>query len=364
MDTDVGPAYKANSGNVLIGTSGNAPHGELVAKDQVRTYCLPFILTPMSNQRKLLPLFSADALRFKLVLESFSNSLITPAKGTAVLNGYSISDVELIGYITELSPSAMANLDRMTNGMYNILAPTWSNFQTSMAANTTGVTSTIGIACSSLERVFVIHRPTAAAVDAGASLGHRITNNLNYWNLIINGEQFPNRYINVQTSADQGCAESLAELLISDHSLSNFDKVNTLQAAIYCNSSVSVATKSTTVYVNQSEAAFEVGLATASSVAGLKPWQAKTATGLETGLLSGATSTTVGSFVASLELESGVSAGKSDRLYSGVNTMSKVVQYRGVYGTGAIACTLDFFANYTVLLSLNMRGNGIWQMNV
>jgi hypothetical protein len=259
----------------------------------------------------------------------------------------------------------MQNLDRMTQGMYNILAPTWSNFQTSMAAGTSGVTANIGVACSSLERVFVIHRPTASAVAGGASLGNRITNNLNYWNLIINGEQFPNRYINVQTTNDQGCAEALAELLISDHSLSNFDKVNTLQTAVYSvDNAVVGSVADMPLFVNPSEAAFDIANVTASTVTGLKPWQAKVTTGLAPGLLSGAASSTIGSFVASLELESGVSAGKSDRLYSGINTMSKVVQYRGVYGVNAIESTIDFFCNYTVLLSLNMRGNGIWQMSV
>jgi hypothetical protein len=76
--------------------------------------------------------------------------------------------------------------------------------------------------------------------------------------------------------------------------------------------------------------------------------------------------TTIGSFLVSLELESGVSAGKSDRLYSGISTISSVVQYKGTYGPSAasvVAATLDFFSHFTVLLVLDMNRLGVWQIS-
>ena len=76
--------------------------------------------------------------------------------------------------------------------------------------------------------------------------------------------------------------------------------------------------------------------------------------------------TTVGSFILAIELETGCSAGRSDRLYSGISTISSVVQFKGTYaGTGTSQdATLDFFAQFTVLLTLNMRQTGVWSLTI
>lgn len=369
LDTDVGGAYKCNAGNILAGLNGSKPVGELVGGVNgavyVRTYCIPLILTPFANQKKLVPLFSADALRFKIVLDTVVNALITPVSGADLVTNYSVNDVELCGYITELSASAQQNMDRMTQGVYNLLTPTWSNFQSSMVASAgvQSVTATIGIACSSLERVFVIHRPTAAQIAGNATLGNRITNGLNSWSLLINGASYPDRLINVQTATDGACAEAFAELLISDHSLSDFSKSSGVQMATIGLAGTVAGVANMASYVNNTEAVFDNQLVVATNAAGVKPWGAAYTLGLP-GIITTVTDSSIGSFVASLELESGVSAGKSDRLYSGQMVIGKSVQYRGNYNANSIACSIDFFCQYSVLLTLNMRQQGIWQMSV
>ena len=73
----------------------------------------------------------------------------------------------------------------------------------------------------------------------------------------------------------------------------------------------------------------------------------------------------VGTFLCAIELESGVSDGKSSHIYSGVSTLASTVQYVGTY-SGAVNAdiTVDFFGNYTILMSLSMSGTGTWSVSV
>jgi len=122
--------------------------------------------------------------------------------------------------MTELSPGAQAQVDQMSGGMYNILASSYQNVGTTMSAGNTAVTANLGLSVSSLERVIVCHRPTSSLVFNAYSLGNRTKNFLSEYSILINGEQYPARPVLV---SDKG-AEALAEYLLSDHSLVNFDK--------------------------------------------------------------------------------------------------------------------------------------------
>lgn len=360
MDTDASNDWKANAGNVLVGTTAATCHGEsfLVPNGGVsRTYCLPFILNPFALQKKLVPLFSLDSLRWRITLESFANAVIQETVVDATTS-ISFSDVELITYFTELSPSAMAQLDSLTGGVYNLLCPSYSNTQTTMAAGTTVLNSVLGIAVSSLERILLVHRNSSAISDIDSqSLGARITNKLTTAQYFVNSESFPQRSIQLD---DMG-AEPLAEYLIADHALSDFSRSNGIQnfnvsKAQYAGYNIYSAGLYNTV--NRDLAAGGAFLPANNA------WNNETGQGTATGLTDADALTDVGSFILAIELETGCSAGRSDRLYSGISTISSVVQYKGTYGAGAVAATLDFFAQFTVLLTLNMRQTGVWSITI
>lgn len=360
MDTDASNDWKANAGNVLVGTTASTCHGESLqiadGGSVTRTYCLPFILNPFALQKKLVPLFSLDSLRFRLTLETLVNA-IQVASGA--VSAYALSDVELISYFTELSPSAMAQLDSLTGGVYNLLCPSYSNVQTTMAANTTNLTTVLGIAVSSLERIIVIHRPSAAAVAAGASLGARITNTIQTAQFFINSEAFPQRNVSV----DDMAAEPLAEFLISDHALSDFGRSNCIQN--FNVSSGSAAAFSYNVFDGSLYNKVNRDLANGGAILPVNnAWNNAVGTGLAVGMADADAVTTVGSFVLAIELETGCSAGRSDRLYSGISTISSVVQYKGTYTANSIAASIDFYAHFTVLLTLNMRQTGVWSITI
>ena len=337
MDGDSSPAYKAGVGNVLMGTYGAFQAGEQLGV-AARTYCVPFVLHPfgMSTPHRLQPLFSSAPVQFKITLESGSNALRSASAATITF-----SEVELVCVFTELSPGAQAQVDQMSGGVYNVLASSYQNVGTTMGADS-AVTANLGLSVSSLERIIVCHRPTGTInTPAAYSLGNRAKNGLQQYSIFINGEQYPARPVVVENKG----AEALAEYLLSDHSLVNFDKASSFNIAINGNSTIT-----------------SNGLdGNSVQLAPLEPYVAETPTGTSAGSLASASD--VGSFITAVELETGLSDGRSQRLYSGVSTISSTVNYRGVY-SGAAAAQIDFFAQFTILLSLNSRGTNVWSVSV
>ena len=337
MDGDSSPAYKAGVGNVLMGTYGAFQAGEQLGVD-ARTYCVPFVLHPfgMSTPHRLQPLFSSAPVQFKITLESGSNALRSASAATITF-----SEVELVCVFTELSPGAQAQVDQMSGGVYNVLASSYQNVGTTMGSDS-AVTANLGLSVSSLERIIVCHRPTGTInTPAAYSLGNRAKNGLQQYSIFINGEQYPARPVVVENKG----AEALAEYLLSDHSLVNFDKASSFNIAINGN---------TTITSNGLDG-------NSVQLAPLEPYIAETPTGTSAGSLAAASD--VGSFITAVELETGLSDGRSQRLYSGVSTISSTVNYRGVY-SGAAAAQIDFFAQFTILLSLNSRGTNVWSVSV
>ena len=341
MDSDSSPAFKAGVGNVLMGTLGGTQSGEeLTTASAGATYCVPFVLHPfgMSTPHRLQPLFSSAPVQFKLTLESAA--VATKGASTQI----DFTEVELVCIFTELSPGAQAQVDAMSGGLYNILAASYQNVGTTMVAGSTAVTANLGISVSSLERVIVCHRPTDTVNAVGAySLGNRIKNSLSEYSIFVNGEQYPARPVKVEGK----CAEALAEFLLSDHSLVNFDKQSSFNLA--------VTGAATNLKSN--------GLDGQSANGIIQPYQLDTAAGTEDGSTADAVSN-IGSFITAIEMETGLSDGRSQRLYSGISTISSTVNYRGVYTNASVAAQIDYFCSFTVLMTLNMRGTSVWAISV
>ncbi len=362
VDTDATIGYKGGVGKVLAGLQASGSLGEymsVVAGDAstatYRTFCLPLILTPFAMQKKLVPLFSLDSIRIRITLEDYTNVFV----GGGATTGYNVADAQLCGYVCELSGSAQQMVDNMTQGVYQLLCPCYQNIQTTMAASTTGVASSLGIAVSSLERILIVHRVTASNASlTKQSLGGRITNGLVSFQVNIDSQLYPQNPILVGTAG----AEALAEYLISSHAISDFQNDAHIASQLY-GVSYNVSTQ---IPVNAYEGYYSyLNIPATSSVS--NAWFNAVGDGstLASNAATGAVST-AGSFVAALELENSTSAARSDRLFSGVSTLGSVVQYLGTYagGAGTVAATIDFFCHYTIMCTLNMRTVGVWQVQV
>ena len=358
MDTDASSEWKGSSGSITMGTLGDQLQGETVANGAERTYCVPMILNPfaMTTPHRMIPAFSLSAIQFRLTLEDAAVAVKAVAGATLTF-----TEVEMVCLMTELSPGAQAQVDQMTGGQYNILANSYINSQATLPAYAAGVSQTLnanlGVSVSSLERLIICHRPQATASAATAfSLGNRSTAGLTQYSLLINSEKYPARDILV---GDAG-AEVYSELLLADHALVDFRKGNPIL---------------------NSFAAVGPGLAGAtpagtSALSGVAPGVAKNncylaedPTGLSAGTIvtgAAAGASDVGTFQCAIELESGLSDGKSSHIYSGISTISSVVQYKGDYSAVANvrAQTIDFFAQHTIMMSLDTRGSGVWSVSV
>jgi hypothetical protein len=346
MDGDSSESYKAGVGNILVGTRGDKQSGEVLGSAD-RVYCLPFVLHPfaMTTPHRLMPLFSLSPVQFKITLSSKALAGVSSAQ-TGDLN---FTEVELVCVFTELSPSAQSQVDQMTGGVYNMLASSYQNVGSTMSAGTVH-TANLGISVSSLERVIVCHRPDGTVAAGNAfNLGNRTKNTLTSYSIFINGEQYPARPVDVTGKG----AEALGEFLLSDHSLVNFDKQSSLTLAVGSNGLTAPQP------YNGRDAA-------GAPVAPLEPYSADTPAGTSAGAIAAGgaiTASNIGSFITAVETETGLSDGKSARIYSGVSTISSTVNYRGVYSNG-LAAQLDFFAQFTVMISLNMRGTGVYAISV
>lgn len=358
MDTDATIGYKGGFGKVLAGLQSSGSLGEYSGAGGVRTYCIPLILLPFCMQKKLVPLFSLDSLRIRFTFENVDNVYVASSTATS----YTVSDAQLCGYICELSPAAQMQIDSMTGGVYNILCPCYSNIQTTMTAGATAVTSTLGIAVSSLERILVVHRVAASLNTATKqSLGARITNGLTNFQFSIDSQLYPQNPILIGNAGAEACAEHL----LSSHSLSDFTNDAHIASQLYMSSLTVGGTANVSTLINPYEGLYSY-LQIPATDSTKNTWFNATGDGslLAANAAAGAVST-AGSFVASIELENSTSAGRSDRLYSGVSTLGSVVQYIGAYsGAVAVAAVIDFFCYYTIMCSLNMKTTGVWAVSV
>jgi len=170
---------------------------------------------------------------------------------------------------------------------------------------------------------------------------------------LINSQSYPARPVLI---ANKG-AESLAETLIADHAVTDFKKSCAFNNGFVAVGTLGVGTgalsgnapdinKSDCFMINKPEG-------TSAGAAG---------TG---GAGNGATASDIGTFLVATEMESGISDGKSNAIYSGISTISSVVQWVGKYANAdANAFQIDFYCQHTVLLSLDTRASGVWSVSV
>jgi len=342
LDTDASSEWKSGYGAAMLGTEGDALRGVEVAAGTSRVFCVPLVLNPLFNTtpHRLLPLCSLSSIQIRLTLDS-----VASAFQSAGAPGVKYSDVECVAMITELSPDAQRAVDASTGGKYNILANSFANSIAQLPLNATQLTQNLGFSYSSMERIIAIHRPDDTIAAQGAfSLGNRTTSGLQQYAYMINSELYPSRYVIVDAAA----AESTAEMLIADHALVDFNKGAGFQNGV----------------VAGSLAGTSVG-----ALSGIDPAVAKSdcytlKDGLATSAGAAGAASNVGTFVIGTDFENGLSVNRSATIYSGVSTIASNVQWVGTYSNAHKLAQVDFFAQFTVLLSLDMRGSGVYSISV
>ena len=356
MDTDASQDWKGSNGNILLGTRTDL-RGERIPIESERTFCIPMVLTALSNTspHRLVPAFSLGEINFNITLEDYVNC--------GVYNGgtnpsFTFSEVEMVCLMTELSSGAQSVIDQLNGGQYSILATSWMNSGANLAAGNTTLTANLGISVSSLERIIMVSRPAASLnVKERYSLGHRTQNRLKKYQFIVNSEGYPARPIEVDAKG----AEVYAEYLISNHSLVNFREGCGIQNGVVLGTNDNALVSAFNSADPSKELANPYGaenIENDAETGGTTPGAMTDGTGADS------TISNIGTFLASVEFESALSDGKSSTLYSGISTIASTTQFRGEYAAGCVAAQLDFFAQHSVLLSLDMRGTGVWSISI
>ena len=342
LDTDASSEWKAGYGAAMLGTEGDALRGVGVAASTSRVFAIPLVLNPLFNTtpHRLIPLCSLSSIQIRLTLDSIASAV---QSGGAP--GVTYKEVECVAMITELSPDAQRAVDAATGGKYNILANSFMNSTASLPANITQLTQNLGYSFSSLERIIAVHRTNDSIAEQGAfSLGNRTTSGLQQYAYMINSELYPSRYVLVDAAA----AESTAEMLVADHALVDFNKGSGFNNGV----------------VAGSLAGTNIG-----ALSGIDPAVAKSGCytlldGAGTSAGAAGVASNVGTFVIGTDFENGLSVNRSATIYSGVSTIASNVQWVGTYTNAHEAATVDFFAQFTVLLSLDMKGSGVFSISV
>ena len=359
LDTDSSQDWKGSNGNILLGTRADCLKGETIVAGGERTFCIPMVLNVLANTspHRLVPAFSLGSLQLKLTTEEYVNCGVFDDAATNKDESFTFSEVEMVCLMTELSSGAQSAVDQMNGGQYNILATSWMNSGANLAAGNTTLTANLGISVSSLERIIMVCRPASTInVKTAFSLGNRSKNKLLRYQFIVNSEGYPARPIEVDAKG----AEVYAEYLISNHSLVNFREGCGIQ------NGASAITE--TAGKGLLAGAFGTG---DPNLASRYPYTAEsvnaagtTAGDIATVADTAGTPSNIGTFLASVEFESALSDGKSSTLYSGISTISSTTQFRGEYDSGTLSSQLDFFAQYSVLMSLDMRGTAVWSVSI
>jgi hypothetical protein len=356
IDQDTSLEWRGSHGKTLIGTETSL-RGELVGQDVSRTYCLPIILNPLAQTtpHRMIPCFSLSALTLRWTMADIAEAVFSAGNP-----GVTFTDVEMVCMLTELSAGAQAMVDSATGGRYDILATSWAYSGGTLAAGVTSSTSNLGYSFSSLERVVFALRPQASQVQGAYSLGNRATANLSEYNLLINSQQYPAQPIRRE---DKG-AEALGELLISDHSLLDWRSGSGFTNGFKTAGVANGAGLGFSMFANiqpraTAEPAYPFNTANPGGTT------AGDSLDLDGVGVAGIIPSNIGTFLASIELESAISNGKSSHIYSGVSTLASTVQLVTKHSAAvAGACSIDAFANFTILMSLNMRGTGVFSVSV
>lgn len=355
LDQDATSEWKASTGNVLIGTYGDSLRGEVVGAGG-RTYCLPMVLTPMSmtTPHRMIPAFSLSSIEMNIV---FANGDVALQSGAACVLTY--TDVELVCMMTELNPMAMAELNSRTGGQYNILCNNYQCVQNTLPAGVTQYTAQLGVSVSSLERILLVQRPAPAAPQGYFSLGHRGTAGLSSFQYSINGEQFPARPIERVDNS----AEAMAEMLISNHCLTDFKSGNGIQngTTIVPNTGLVAGALSGMAPQLKANPFSLVSTSAQGTTAGSATLRASNASDV---LFTASVPSNIGTFLCACEFESGLSHGASSSIYSGVSTLASNVVFRGTYAAGHDSFDMCWFALHTIILSLNMKQGGVFSVSV
>lgn len=318
FDSEIGKNYIRSTGSTLLGcrADGSRKKGRSIANGTTTTIALPLALLSLANTSpaRFCPAFGTQ-VEWRFTLDGAKNAFYNQdGVDDLVDSEITINNVSLCYYAVEVAQEIQNNIDVQNNGIYQILANDWLSSRATISKGAQSFSQTLGWSAGSLEKILVSNCVSAQRNNSAKhSLSYRSVGGLTEIQLSANNRLYPARALEVKNS----CAEVMAELLISSHSLGNFNH-----------------------NANFNESGSELFNVADSSGSSFND-----ASGTE------------GSFVAGLELESYAGSGASSKIYTGLNIRQGTTQLLSTFTGGAVQELIqDVFGLRTIELVLDTRG--------
>ena len=279
----------------------------------VLDFSIPMI--GLLNMTKYLPAYGTELI-LELTLGAASSWTI-PGTGTAAVNTFTFSNIELVTQVLEFSPASFQMIQAQYADKVVLKSETYSFGSTTLAASSAGVVDIpFQIRCNSLKRLFVITSPG----DVAEGVGYGSVNpNATSISFINNGIQYPQRPVQCQRPA-----EVFSQMIKSFGGLYSADKSSHISIAGF--------RRASTAYLTGVYGAYNA-----------------TRTGVAM-----ATSPNKWFFVLDLE----TLTNHKDTMYNGINTAGSSSNYIRIdIGTAlaTVAHTVNYFSCHDVLLNMDLQ---------
>lgn len=348
MDMEVNHNYKNGVGAVLMGTNSNKSKGRPVGRAAASAtaaptsqFCLPLIGNCLFNTEKYIPAFSSEQIRLRLVLDDIANAVISVAGagGVSANSDIELTEVEMVVYMVEVDENIQQMIQEQNGGVFSLVGDDYRHAQGSLAADANNGSVVTGFSFGSLNRILGAFTPTACRTLATCAFS-RSTADVTSIAFSVNGQKLPAREVKELgasmaqgTTGGGGGAESLAEALVADRQLSNFNHQSSLATT------ATAAGGAATAVDNISD--FLVGN-TPANVDG--------------------TVDDIGTYFFAIDTER--VRGDLSKMYAGINTIGAVTQLETTHDTAPEACNIDVFANYTTKLTLDVNGANVYEVQI
>jgi hypothetical protein len=290
------------------------------------------------NNAKYFPAWGNELILELTLQNAASNFIIEPLTTSGAITTYSVTNLEFVSQMLEFSPETFNQIQQMYGGSISIKSETFSFGSYLLPASTSAgiIEIPLNIRVKSLKRLMMLCSPSNCVEGVGYGA---VNPNLDYYQLSINGLQFPQRGVQCTKPA-----ECFMQLLRAFGSIYSSDKPTTIQIESF--------KKASTAYVN-------VNMPGTATSAG-SVYKAYTSnTGSAATTVSNLQNGIANQFYMVLDLEH-LSNGK-EGLYNGIptnGTSSNVIRYSINTALAAVSHYVYFYTCQDAIITFDFN-NGI-----
>ncbi len=314
------------------GLSLNQKNDGAIVNNTEKYFVLP-LWSGVNSCDKLLNMDCSSGIEYTFYLESAKNVLRsagTPANGAAI-STYTISEVELIGYVSEISQESAVLLQSSLGGMsYNYFYEDFSHIAATVPANSTKEVHNLAFRYSALSQIIACMRKSSN-IDNGNqhSLSNRSKGNLTSYSFFVGGQRMPSTSVRL---SDENLGEVVSELQLSYGLYNDVVNSSTLNGINWASGAIHECFAVDDGAIANSGAQGDADAIAAGTFAYNQG--------------------SIGSFCFGLDTD-GYKSPMTDMVYSGMNTQSASISAELSFANCPAQMSVSYFAKFQCILSLD-----------